>query len=56
MILKAIYVIINPTIPPNKAIFSGYVPIYTPFFINMSCGLTKYSNAKAQPPNANEIK
>ena len=54
--LKAIYVIANPTIPPSKAIFIGYVPMYTPSFIKISCGLTIYKSAKAHPPNANDTK
>ena len=55
-ILKAICVITKPITPPNSAILIGYVPIYTPFFINTSCGLTKYNSANAHPPNENDTR
>ena len=39
-----------------EAIFIGYVPIYIPFSINISPGLTKYNSANATPPNVNVAK
>ena len=54
--LNAIYVTIKPVTPPSNAIFIGYVPMYTPFSIKISCGLTMYNNAKAHPPRAKDTK
>ena len=56
IILNTIFTNMNPNIAPSNIVVVAYLPTYTPFFINIFCGFTKYIVAIAAPPKAKDTK